>query len=75
MGNVVNMEDFKKTLKEAEEDEEVLCVITISADSRVRTWLSDRVETSEQFNWVHSSIACATSEIVDMEGAKKPFAS
>lgn len=64
MADVINLEDKRRSLKEAEDDD-VLCLITIKANGRVVVWISDRVEADEDFHWLHAHVANATHQIVE----------
>lgn len=63
--NVINLEARRKVVAEAEGDD-VVCVITVRENAQVRTWVSDRIETDTQWDWLHSKIAAATSQLVAM---------
>ena len=68
--NIVNLDERRK-LKDALNDDEVLCAVTIRADSRVTVFVSDRVASKEQWNWLFSHLATATAQVVDMEKETK----
>ena len=67
--------DFKKFRRRAkasdvatfDDEEDVKCIIRLLAPDRVQVWLSDSVETSDQFNWIYSGISRALKEIVDLQ--------
>lgn len=64
--NVINLEARRKVVDEAEGDD-VVCVITVRENAQVRTWVSNRIETGNQWEWLHYKIACATCQIVAIE--------
>ena len=66
MTEIVNLDEKRAQLKAAQEDEDVLCTVIIRASSRVTVWLSDRVSSEEQTNWLHAKMANATTIISDL---------
>jgi hypothetical protein len=64
----VNLDSRRKAL-EAANDDDALCIITVRADRSIRVWVSDRIQSGEQFAWLHGQIAAGSSKIVAMEDA------
>jgi hypothetical protein len=71
--NIVNLEDKRRILKAAQDDE-ALCIMTVRADMSINVWVSDRIETGEQWAWLHGQLAAGTHQLVEMEGSCRPFA-
>lgn len=77
--NVINLNDKRKPANVADdsnalcvEDDAVLCTITIHADRRVSSWVSDKIETGEQWAWLYGQLAAATHQIVSIQESVKP---
>lgn len=70
--NIINLEDKRRAVRDADDDE-VLCIVTIRADRRITTWVSDRIETAEQWAWLYGQVAGATHQLVEMQGDMRPW--
>jgi hypothetical protein len=67
--NIISLEAHRrnKLPGSKNDDDVVVCMVTVRVNGTVSVWLNDRVQTEEQWNWLHAHVATATGEFLKME--------